>query len=139
MLFSSCKITFSKKIKSSFKLPCYDSIGDFFIFYLLRRLLLQPIKNSLFYFQKFKEEFKNIIFNLIFNNYFRPPFPYHLKNFGKPWVTWCFQGELPFAFFMNLLEAHTDVSKILEGSRPAFTCSKLTIETLKQGVKYGQS
>ena len=25
------------------------------------------------------------------------------------------------------------------GSQPAFTCSKLTIETLEQGVKYVQS
>ena len=24
-------------------------------------------------------------------------------------------------------------------TQPTFTCSKLTIETLKQGVKYGQS
>ena len=29
--------------------------------------------------------------------------------------------------------------KILEMSQPAITCSKLTIETLKQGVKYVQS
>ena len=28
---------------------------------------------------------------------------------------------------------------ILEATQSAFTCSKLTIETLKQGVKYVQS
>ena len=28
---------------------------------------------------------------------------------------------------------------IFTGTQPAITCSKLTIETLEQGVKYGQS
>ena len=29
--------------------------------------------------------------------------------------------------------------RLFKATQPAFTCSKLTIETLKQGVKYVQS
>ena len=32
-----------------------------------------------------------------------------------------------------------NASSLWKGSQPAFTCSKLTIETLEQGVKYVQS
>ena len=38
---------------------------------------------------------------------------------------------LPPVFFINLLKGFS--------SQPAITCSKLTIETLEQGVKYVQS
>ena len=38
----------------------------------------------------------------------------------------------PFGFLMFL-------GGIRDHSQPAFTCSKLTIETLEQGVKYVQS
>ena len=36
------------------------------------------------------------------------------------------------------LENHTD-RYFTKTTQPAFTCSKLTIETLEQGVKYVQS
>ena len=31
------------------------------------------------------------------------------------------------------------MSEIIKSAQPGFTCSKLTIETLEQGVKYAQS
>ena len=42
---------------------------------------------------------------------------------------------MPLGFFVtNMI-----LQKYLAPSQPAFTCSKLTIETLEQGVKYVQS
>ena len=38
-----------------------------------------------------------------------------------------------------LFPKQSKIVKILNLSQPAFTCSKLTIETLEQGVKYVQS
>ena len=43
---------------------------------------------------------------------------------------------LIFSLKNNLLKQH---NQILVITQPAITCSKLTIETLEQGVKYVQS
>ena len=48
-------------------------------------------------------------------------------------------GKLTVAakkFGINSIE---DNNNIFDSSQPAFTCSKLTTETLEQGVKYVQS
>ena len=40
---------------------------------------------------------------------------------------------------LNLMQNKLKDAKILNCSQPAITCSKVTIETLEQGVKYVQS
>ena len=45
-------------------------------------------------------------------------------------------------FHKEMIIRHNQTSKIMRKNsftQPAFTCSKITIETLEQGVKYVQS
>ena len=62
----------------------------------------------------------------------------YLKNFASNLAN-DLVGRLTVAakkFGINSVEHNNN---IFDSSQPAFTCSKLTIETLEQGVKYVQS
>ena len=61
---------------------------------------------------------------------------YHAKCFLQ--IVWNFQGQL---FCKNLPAVASGYFMVLYKltSHPAFTCSNLTIDTLKQGVKYVQN
>ena len=65
------------------------------------------------------------------------------ENIRKPLIFLSFQGVLNEVSGMKWIK--TDISITQSNSinwflsQPAFTCSKLAIETLEQGVKYVQS
>ena len=40
---------------------------------------------------------------------------------------------------LDLFQSETPISKVLLQTKPTFTCSKLTIEALEQGVEHVQS
>ena len=49
---------------------------------------------------------------------------------------------MPYFWITCINSNNSQIGKVLSqgvASQPAFTCSKLTIETLEQGVKYVQS
>ena len=55
-------------------------------------------------------------------SHFIPP-----ENTRKPFCFWCFQEGIKWEHWPEIC------------SQPLFDCSKLTIETLEQGVKYVQN
>ena len=50
-----------------------------------------------------------------------------------------FAGSIGKSYLSQKKREKSDLSKGLYISQPAFTCSKLTKETLEQGMKYVQS
>ena len=71
--------------------------------------------------------------------YHRVPYPWYEEKKEKFIFWWlrhkmgCWQFPTDFLNFDNICHV------ILKKTQPAITCSKLTIETLEQGVKYVQS
>ena len=61
------------------------------------------------------------------------------------WFSFIFSTFGPFSNFILIsvtdssLAGCSDIHLLLKPTQPAITCSKLTIETLEQGVKYVQS